>query len=121
MNSSIDYREKYLIYKKKYLDLKSKYLNLEVTTVEQIANAWKDMNYNIKSDKRGGYYLSCTLKHNKSYHVHLLPDGRWTKKEGWGSGRGGINRSKIDPFKSAHENAQEIYNFAGYNESDYCP
>ena len=103
------------------MDLKSKYFNLEVTTVEQIAKAWKDMNSHVKSDKSGGYYLSCTLEHNTAYHVHLLSNGRWTKKEGWGSGRGGINTSKIDPFKSAQQNAIDIYDLAGYNENDYCP
>lgn len=66
------------------------------------------MNSRAKSDKSGGYYLSCTLKHNKAYHVHLLPDDRWTKK-------------KVDHFKSAQQNALDIYDLAGYNENDYCP
>ena len=30
-------------------------------------------------------------------------------------------KKKVDPFKSAQQNAIDIYDLAGYNENDYCP
>jgi len=96
-----------------------------MVTLGEVAQAWINLGYGNATQgntpkNNMEYFLSCTSKFNRQYHIHLLTyeNGKAKLKP---SESDNVLMENIYLETNADDVATRLYRLAGYNTNIYCP